>query len=119
MTKFVRNVGVTALVAALTGVALGALAYIRPAAAQTQTTTTFGGGRGYGRGFCGQAGLDAAAKALGMTADQLSTQLWGGRSLADLADKAGVDLQKVQDAVKAACQQATRNAIERSEEHTS
>src|SRR5574341_1407647 len=99
MKKFVRNVGVTALVAALTVVALGALAYIRPAAAaNTQTIATFGGGRGFGRGFCGQAGLEAAAKALGMTADELSTQLWGGRSLADLADKAGVDLQKVQDA---------------------
>jgi hypothetical protein len=47
-----------------------------------------------------------------MTADELSTQLWGGKSLADLADEASVDLQAVQDAVTAACQQATREAIE-------
>ena len=113
MSRFVRNVGVTALVAALTVLALGALAYIRPAAAaDTQTTAALGGGHGIGRGFCGQAGLEAAAKALGMTADELSTQLWGGSSLADLAEKAGVDLQKVQDAVTAACQQATRDSIE-------
>ena len=113
MSKFVRNVGVTALVAALTVLALGALAYIRPAAAaDTQTTAALGGGRGFGRGLCGQAGLEAAAKALGMTADELSTQLWGGSSLADLAEKAGVDLQDVQDAVTAACQQATQDAIE-------
>ena len=73
----------------------------------------YGPGRGFGlaRGLCGQAGLEAAAKALGMTADELSTQLWGGRSLADLADKAGVDLQTVRDAVDAACQAATQDAI--------
>ena len=113
MSKFVRNVGLTALVAALTVVALGALAYIRPAAAaDTQTTAALGGGRGFGRGLCGQAGLEAAAKALGMTADELSTQLWGGETLAGLAEKAGVDLQDVQDAVTAACQQATQDAIE-------
>ena len=70
-----------------------------------------GRGFGFGRGLGGQAGLEAAAKALGMTADELSTQLWGGRTLADLADKAGVDLQTVRDAVDAACQAATQDAI--------
>ncbi|RME48673.1 MAG: hypothetical protein D6791_02725 [Chloroflexi bacterium] len=72
-----------------------------------------GWGRGAGcGGLCGQAGLEAAAEALGMTADELSTQLWGGKTLADLADEAGVDLQDVRDAVDAACQQAIRDAIE-------
>ncbi len=33
-------------------------------------------------------------------ADELSLQLWGGRSLAELADQAGVDLQIVHDAVE-------------------
>jgi hypothetical protein len=113
MTKLIRNVGVTALVAALTVIALGAVAYIRPAAAaDTETTAALGGGRGFGRGLCGQTGLEAAAKALGMTADELSTQLWGGETLSSLAEKAGVDLQDVRDAVNAACQQATRDAIE-------
>jgi hypothetical protein len=113
MSKFVKSVGVTALVAALTVLALGALAYIRPAAAaDTPTTAALGGGRGFGRGLCGEAGMEAAAKALGMTADELSTQLWGGETLAGLAEKAGVDLQDVQDAVTAACQQATQDAIE-------
>jgi hypothetical protein len=56
--------------------------------------------------------LAAAAEALGMTADELSTQLWGGKTLADLADEANVDLQTVRDAVDAACKQATRDAIE-------
>lgn len=47
-----------------------------------------------------------------MTPEELSTQLWGGRTLAELADKAGVDLQKVRDAVNQACVQALRDAIE-------
>jgi hypothetical protein len=69
-------------------------------------------GHAFGRGLGGQVGLEAAAQALGMTADELSLQLWGGETLADLADKAGVDLQTVQDAVTAALDAAQRDAIE-------
>lgn len=75
-----------------------------------------GFGRGFGRGMGGQVGLEAAAEALGMTADELSTQLWGGKTLADLAEEAGVDLQDVQDAVKAAQEAAVRDAIEQAVE---
>ncbi len=75
-----------------------------------------GGGYGFGRGVRGQAELEAAAEALGMTTDELSTQLWGGRTLADLADKAGVDLQTVRDAVDAVHQAAQRDAIEQAVE---
>ncbi|MBL7183379.1 MAG: hypothetical protein ISS50_02900 [Anaerolineae bacterium] len=71
----------------------------------------WGRGFGFGRGVCGQAELEAAAELLGMTADELSTQLWGGRTLADLADKAGVDLQDVRDAVDAANQAAMEAAV--------
>ncbi|MBI3241838.1 MAG: hypothetical protein HYZ49_06035 [Chloroflexi bacterium] len=110
MLKFIRNVGVITLVAVLTVVGIGALANTLPAAAsQTQQDTTVDHG---GRGLCGQAGLEAAAKTLGLTADELTTQLWAGESLANLADKAGVKLQDVQDAVTAACQEATRSSIE-------
>jgi uncharacterized membrane protein len=77
----------------------------------TPTPKTYGWGRGFGRGICGQAGLEAAAELLGMTADELSTQLWGGRTLADLADKAGVDLQTLRDAVEAANQAAMESAM--------
>ena len=77
-----------------------------------------GGGRGpgFGRGLCGEAGQTALAEALGMTTDELSAQLWGGKTLANLADEAGVDLQTVQDAVNAACQTAMREAIEQAVE---
>jgi hypothetical protein len=67
---------------------------------------------GHGRGMMDSVGLQAAAEALGMTADELSTQLWGGKTLADLAEEKGVDLAVVQDAVQAAYDQATRDAIE-------
>lgn len=75
-----------------------------------------GWGHGFGRGFGGEVGLEAAAEALGMTADELATQLWGGQSLADLAEAAGVDLQDVRDAVEAAQEAATREAIEQAVE---
>ena len=45
---------------------------------------------------------DAAAKALGMTSDELSAQLWGGKTLADIAAAKGVDIAVVQKAVQAA-----------------
>ncbi len=73
-------------------------------------------GRGFGIGFdrggCGQAALDAAAKALKTTTSDLTAQLWGGRTLADLADKAGVKLTDIQSAVQAACQAALKTAIQ-------
>lgn len=59
-----------------------------------------GHGRGGGRGL-GAAELEAAAKVLGLTTDELSTALKDGKTLADLATAAGVDLQDVQDAINA------------------
>jgi hypothetical protein len=74
------------------------------------------GWRGFGRGFVhnlgGEVGLQAAAETLGMTSEELSTALWGGQSLADLANEKGVDLQDVRDAVNAAHEQAMRDAIQ-------
>lgn len=59
-----------------------------------------------------EAGLAEAAKVLGMTTDELSLQLWGGRTLADLAKQKGVDLQKVQEAIETARKAAMRESIE-------
>ena len=76
-----------------------------------------GRGRDFGRGIKGgEVALEAAAEALGMTADELTTQLQGGKTLADLAEQAGVDLQDVQDALKAAQEAAHRDAIEQAVE---
>lgn len=59
-----------------------------------------GGGPG-GRGL-GLAGLQVAAEALNMTTDELITALRSGRTLEELANEAGVELQAVQDAIQAA-----------------
>lgn len=48
------------------------------------------------------AELDAAAKALGMTSDELSMQLQNGKTLSELATAKGVPLQAVQDAIQSA-----------------
>jgi hypothetical protein len=62
----------------------------------------FGRGPGGGRGFgLGDAELEAAAKVLGMTADEVSSALQSGKTLQDLADEAGVDIADVQAAIQA------------------
>ena len=53
-------------------------------------------------GLGSTAELEAAAVVLGMTSDELKTQLQAGVILADLADEAGVNLQTLRDAVEAA-----------------
>jgi hypothetical protein len=58
----------------------------------------FGPGRhgGFGRrGF----GLDAAAEALGVTTEELFTQLRDGKSIADVAGAEGVDIEAVKNAM--------------------
>ena len=56
-------------------------------------------------------GLDAAAGALGMTEDQLRTELQAGKSIADVATEKKVDLQKVSDAVLAAAKTEAAKAV--------
>lgn len=68
-------------------------------------------GRGYGRKLGGQVGLEAAATALGMTTEELSAQLWAGKSLADIAEEKGVDLVELQSTVQAAVQAARETAL--------
>src|SRR6476620_3898634 len=55
----------------------------------------------HGRGL-GQPELEAAAKVLNMTTDELSTALQSGKTLEQLAQSANVDVQKVKDAIQAA-----------------
>jgi hypothetical protein len=64
----------------------------------------FGHGGPGGPGMMGHRGgphLDAAAKALGTTTDELRTQLESGKALAQVAKDKGVDPQKVIDAIVA------------------
>lgn len=97
---------VAGLVAALlfVGVA-GATGAFAQGPTTTPTTPLNGRGDrdGDGHGFrLGQPELDAAAKALGMTSDELSTALQGGKTLEQIASDKGVDIAKVQAAIQAA-----------------
>jgi hypothetical protein len=82
--------------------------------AQTPTNTPLhqgGPGDGRGRGL-GQVELEAAAKVLGMTTDELSSALQGGKTLEQLAQDANVDIQAVQDAIQAAHATEMRTRIQ-------
>jgi hypothetical protein len=59
-----------------------------------------------GRGF----GLDAAATAIGITSDELKTDLEAGKTIAEVATEKGVDVQTVIDAIVA---QATTDITQR------
>ncbi len=50
----------------------------------------------------GKAAFEAAAKALGLTSDELKAQLKAGKSIADVATDKKVDLKTVKDAMTAA-----------------
>jgi hypothetical protein len=110
MSRTAKYLGLAVLVLMIA--ALGVSSVFAQTATPPATTTTPQARGGFGHGaMCGQAGLDAAAKALKMTADELKAQLWGGQTLSGLAEKAGVDIADVQSAVQAACQQAQIDAI--------
>ena len=72
-----------------------------------------GRGHGGGRGL-GQVELEAAAKVLGMSTDELSAALKDGKTLTDLATAANVDIQDVQDAIAAAHAAEMRTRIAQS-----
>jgi hypothetical protein len=112
MSRTAKYLGLTVLVLMIA--ALGASSVFAQTATPPTTPTTpqaHGGGFGRGGMMCGQTGLDAAAKALNMTTEELTAQLWGGQTLSGLAEKASVDIATVQSAVQAACQQAQIDAI--------
>lgn len=111
MSRATKYLGLTVLVLMIAALGVSsAFAQTATPPATTNTPQAHGGGFG-GRGICGQAGLDAAAKALKLTTEELTAQLWGGQTLSALAEKAGVELTAVQSAVQAACQQAQIDAI--------
>ena len=111
MNKFLKVAGIATLVAVV-----GMLAVAGIVLAQEPTPTPdgcFGLGHGFGwMGRGGWAAFDATAEALGLSPEQLFTELHSGKTLTDLAAEKGVDLQTVQDAVAAARKDAMKQAIE-------
>ncbi|MFQ6102227.1 MAG: hypothetical protein ACE5OS_13485 [Anaerolineae bacterium] len=79
-----------------------------------------GGGRGIG-GF-GWAGggqwtmFDTAAEALGLTPEELFAELHGGKTLEEIAEEQGVEMEAVQDAMNAAQSEAMQQAIQQAVE---
>ncbi|HLF26680.1 MAG TPA: hypothetical protein VJG32_10110 [Anaerolineae bacterium] len=109
MFRLRKYAGVAVLIAVVAALGISSAAFAQeatPAAPAAPFAHS-----GFGRGLGSQAALEAAAEALGMTADELSTQLWGGKTLAEIADEAGVELQVVRDAVEAAQLEASRADI--------
>ena len=118
MNKFLKIGGIAALV-----VAISLVAVVGVSLAQGPTPTPapgkpgmMGGGMGwFGFGMGGQNGwaaFDAAAKALGMTPDELFTELHSGKTLADIEKEKNVDAQTVTNAVAAVRKDAITKAIE-------
>lgn len=86
--------------------------------AQGQSSTLFHGrGPGDGRGLrLGTAELEAAAKVLDMTTDELTTALESGKTLEQIAEDSGVDYANVQEAVQAAHETEMRERIQQAVE---
>lgn len=65
-----------------------------------------------GRGPLGGPGMEAAAQALGMTADELTSALKEGKTLEQLAEEKGVDIAEVQAALQAERETEMRERIQ-------
>ena len=118
MSRFKKYVALATLVAIVAALGISSAASAQSSTTPTPTAPTAPTGQtaprgGFGRGgLHSQAALEAAAKALGMTANELSAQLWGGKTLADIADAKGVDIAVVKTAVEAALKAETKTAIQ-------
>jgi hypothetical protein len=81
-----------------------------------------GGRGGLGRGMFGLGRgdqwtmFDVAAEALGLTPEELFAELHAGKSLDEIAEEQGVDIEVVQDAMNAARVETMRQAIEQAVE---
>lgn len=84
----------------------------------------FGGRGGWGfggRGFFGFGGgrwalFDAAAEALGLSPEELFSELHQGKTLEEVAEEQGVGIEDVQEAIEAARAEAMREAIQQAVE---
>jgi len=97
--------------------AVGATAAYAQADTNTPMHRGGPGGDGAGRGHgLGDAELAAAADVLGMTTDEVTTALLEGKTLRDLADDAGVDIEDVKAAIQAVHETEMRDRIAQSVE---
>ena len=109
---FLRAGWNSVLVAVLTVLGISAFAVAAPAAAANSAEVSAVVAAHGGGGRYGEAVLAAAADMLGLTVEELQTQLRAGESLADLADEAGVAVEDLLAAMDEAATEAAREAIE-------
>jgi len=122
--KPVLLAGVALIVLLLAGLAGATFAFAQePAPTVPLGGRGGGGGRGgFGPGDFGWAGggqwtvFDTAAEALGLTPEGLFTELHAGKSLDEIAEAKGVDVQTVYDAMNAARAEAEKQAIQQAVE---
>jgi len=93
------------------GAVSAGIAYADDSAPPTAANMPAGGRGPHGERGLGQTELAAAAKVLGLTADELQTALKDGKTLQNLATAKGVDIQKVQDAINAVHREEMRTQI--------
>jgi hypothetical protein len=103
--------------AVLTVVLLGATVVV-PAFAQEETPEIPFGCRGRGFGLMGGSWtmFDTAAETLGLTPEEFFAELHAGKTLEEIAEAQGVELEAVQEAMNAARAEAMREAIEQAVE---
>jgi len=108
------------LAGASLAVVLLAVAVVVPTFAQEPTPTPeapFGcHGRGFGLWGGSWTMFDTAAEALGLTPEEFFAELHAGKSLAEIAEEQGIELEAVHDAINALRVEARREAIEQAVE---
>ena len=112
-TKLSVVIGGLLIAALVVGVLGATIAY----AQGPSTDPSHGRGPGGGRGpRLGTAELEAAAKVLNMTTDEVTAALESGKTLEQVAQDAGVDFADVQEAIQAARATEMRTRIQQAVE---
>lgn len=94
-------------------VVVGVLGATNAFAQGASSDLSHGRGPGGGRGLhLGTPELEAAAEALNMTTDELTTAVQSGKTLETIASEAGVDFEDVQAAIQAAHATEMRERIQ-------
>jgi len=104
--------------AALAVVLLGAAVAMPAFADEPTPEAPFGcQGRGFGLGGGSWTMFDTVAEALGLTPEEFFAELRTGKTLEEIADELDIQIEAVQEAIKAARVEAMREGIEQAVEN--
>jgi ABC-type sugar transport system substrate-binding protein len=101
------------LLAGLSGIAVVSAQEPTPESEDVSGCGIWGWGRGlFGFGRGGQWTMfDTAAETLGLTPEELFSELHAGKTMEEVAEEQGVEMETVQEALSAAREEAMRDAI--------